>query len=484
MIKIDVYRIVQWCSLAFAVFTIFVSLFLLFADSRQTVVFDGTRLTPEELTVEKGMHVMFRNESHNPFWPASNLHPYHTVFPSFDPKEPILPGGSWEFIFDEPGTWSYHDHIHPHITGVIKVKTVEGIIPPQKCETSPERAACQEKDMLNALHEGGIPAAFDMVSTLFNREENFKQECHEILHSLGREAYNLYANGSEITFSEVTKYCGYGFFHGFIEGVVARTGSLEEAQKFCEGFKEQDQVSATEACYHGIGHGVLDGSDPRTWGKPMAMVEPALLVCLKVSEDEEQQSNCALGVFNALADFAAHDSFGLYIPPNEAYAFCRGVEPEQFKIGCYSQMNVITGYRDDRSFTQSLEFLKTITEEEYLEEAVRTMAGSQAKATHTQSDYEDIVETCHTLEADLRFSCVQGYVGRLMDFGVIGEEYMRGVEFCNSVALTSEEKYSCVDFVGRIAGLDQTIEIKESRCSNIREKTGIQDISCEPYQSI
>jgi hypothetical protein len=481
MIHIDLQRIVQVCSLLFAVLTVCVSFFLLFTEVPQTIVFDGTQFRPQELTIERGMRVVFKNESQGAFWPASSLHPYHTVYSDFDPKKPIPQDSSWSFIFNAPGTWSFHDHMRPYIKGVIKVKTDDAVIPPPKCDTPSELEECQERDMITVLHEGGLPAAFDFVATLYEQDKNFQQGCHETLHSLGRESYDLYANGTEVSFSEVTTYCGYGFFHGFIEGVIARTGSLDDAEVFCEGFEEQGRVNATEACYHGIGHGVLDGSDPRTWGKPMQMVEPALLICEKVSSSELQQSNCAFGVFNALADFLVQGMFNLSLPPEEAYAFCAQVVQEKFKKGCYSQMNVITGYQKNRSLAQSLEFLDGVTEEAYLEIVVRSLGGAHSKSSHGEAQYKEIIETCYTLEDALTLSCLQGYVGRLMDFGPIGDEYQLGVTFCNSSTLLPKEKRGCVEFVGKTAGLDQTVEVRDARCDYIKAHTGIEDLSCEPY---
>ena len=76
---------------------------------------------PSEITIKKGQTIVFKNESNEWRWPASNLHPTHDIYPEFDPKEPVGTGKSWAFRFDKSGSWSMHDHLAPYITGTITV---------------------------------------------------------------------------------------------------------------------------------------------------------------------------------------------------------------------------------------------------------------------------------------------------------------------------------------------------------------------------
>ena len=75
----------------------------------------------KNLTIQKGDTVKFITTRDEYFWPASNLHPSHGIYPEFDPKEPIAAEESWSFRFDKAGNWRYHDHIAPYFTGVIEV---------------------------------------------------------------------------------------------------------------------------------------------------------------------------------------------------------------------------------------------------------------------------------------------------------------------------------------------------------------------------
>lgn len=76
---------------------------------------------PAELTIKAGATVAFVTENGKLFWPASNLHPSHSLYPEFDPLLPVQPDEAWSFTFAKPGEWKYHDHLAPYYTGVITV---------------------------------------------------------------------------------------------------------------------------------------------------------------------------------------------------------------------------------------------------------------------------------------------------------------------------------------------------------------------------
>lgn len=78
--------------------------------------------SPKSLTVAVGTMVEFVNESARPMWVASNEHPEHALLPTFDQFETVDTGGTYTYVFDKPGTWSYHDHINPSLEGVIIVE--------------------------------------------------------------------------------------------------------------------------------------------------------------------------------------------------------------------------------------------------------------------------------------------------------------------------------------------------------------------------
>jgi len=87
------------------------------------VVYDGEKFSPASLDIKVGDIVIFKNESQENFWPASNDHPAHTLYPEFDAKQVIPPQGKYQFTFERAGSWGYHNHLKPAVTGVVNVSS-------------------------------------------------------------------------------------------------------------------------------------------------------------------------------------------------------------------------------------------------------------------------------------------------------------------------------------------------------------------------
>jgi len=90
------------------------------ADYTITLTKEG--FTPQEIPIKQGQSIKFITTAERPFWPASDLHPTHEMYPTFDPKEPIPADKSYIFLFTKPGRWQFHDHLAPFFTGTISVK--------------------------------------------------------------------------------------------------------------------------------------------------------------------------------------------------------------------------------------------------------------------------------------------------------------------------------------------------------------------------
>jgi plastocyanin len=94
------------------------------------VIYTDSGYQPQSLTIKKGDAVTFNNKSTQGMWTASALHPTHKEYPTtggcigstFDSCASTLPGTAWSFTFDMPGTWRYHNHVHPGHYGSITVE--------------------------------------------------------------------------------------------------------------------------------------------------------------------------------------------------------------------------------------------------------------------------------------------------------------------------------------------------------------------------
>lgn len=86
------------------------------------VTYDGTRFSPQSVTVAPGTTVAFTNDSTRSMWVASDPHPTHTNFSDFDAKRAYTPGQSYSFTFDKAGTFTFHDHLNSSVRGTVSVK--------------------------------------------------------------------------------------------------------------------------------------------------------------------------------------------------------------------------------------------------------------------------------------------------------------------------------------------------------------------------
>lgn len=89
--------------------------------------------SPSSITIKKGDTVTFKTVDSGSYWPASAVHPTHTVYPGsgidkcgtgaqiFDACGGIGEGQSWSFTFNEVGSWNYHNHLNPSNFGKIIV---------------------------------------------------------------------------------------------------------------------------------------------------------------------------------------------------------------------------------------------------------------------------------------------------------------------------------------------------------------------------
>ncbi len=89
---------------------------------------------PATVTIVKGGTATFVNLDAAQHWPASVVHPTHTVYPGsdiqkcfsgeqpgFDACRGLDEGESYSFVFDEVGTWGFHDHLQPSKKGTVVV---------------------------------------------------------------------------------------------------------------------------------------------------------------------------------------------------------------------------------------------------------------------------------------------------------------------------------------------------------------------------
>ncbi|MBI2453053.1 MAG: hypothetical protein HYV55_02385 [Parcubacteria group bacterium] len=106
------------------------------AGSQTVIAYTDQGYSPASVNIKKGDTVVWKNESSKDMWPASAMHPTHTVYPGsgitkcntaeqptiFDACASVSPGSSWSFKFLQTGSWKFHDHLLPTNFGTINVE--------------------------------------------------------------------------------------------------------------------------------------------------------------------------------------------------------------------------------------------------------------------------------------------------------------------------------------------------------------------------
>lgn len=261
---------------------------------------------PEKVEILVGDTVVFENVDTRERWPASNIHPTHSVYPGsniekcfteaepgiFDACKGILTGEKHEFTFSKEGSWRFHDHLLPDEGGLIVVlrdEHAEEVVEESAAEVSTfvhiktflqglfyrvahwyysarpgeltEKmmatdvfATAQDDSALRALLAVAGPDAVISDLVLESGGEVTLRDCHQQAHRIGRVAYELY--GAE-AFEQGTASCHSGYYHGAMEAFLSQKGTLdlsENIQNLCSIFKTQ---FGTFECLHGVGHGLM-----------------------------------------------------------------------------------------------------------------------------------------------------------------------------------------------------------------------------------
>lgn len=96
-----------------------------------TITYTDEGYVPREISIRKGTRVRFLNNASDPTWPASGVHPTHSLYPekqptdclgsSFDSCRGLKKGEFYDYTFYYVGEWPYHDHLHAYHSGFIVV---------------------------------------------------------------------------------------------------------------------------------------------------------------------------------------------------------------------------------------------------------------------------------------------------------------------------------------------------------------------------
>lgn len=379
-----------------------------------TVTRTGDTFIPSTIVIRKGDSIRFVNDTSSAFWPASNAHPSHGLYPEFDPKEPIVSGGSWTFTFTKAGTWGFHDHMHAASQGVITVRGIpeDGVagclLRYSESTLSPQ---CWEADVARAIRTKGIDGAFAYVEQAYATQERFRRNCHDVMHLIGSSAYEEFAAGRTASFHEGASFCGFGFYHGFIEKMLVSEGPAhyEQAKTYCEDLQRTSGPRAGGPCFHGIGHAVFDSLDSSLWNDGPRMAAAGTAICERVLSDTEARSKCVSGIHNSYANAMSAHTYGLTFKDIDSVAFCHAQKSE-YQDSCLGEI-VIASIRDKHyTRAENLAILSTLTGAERTR-AYYFFFDDELKREFSRFNVHDFANACMALGNPAWInSCIEGVV--------------------------------------------------------------------------
>ena len=77
--------------------------------------------SPKDFTIKAGGTVVWMNSDTSPHTVNSAPHPTHTAYKPLN-LDTIEPNGQKSLMFPSSGTYKYHDHLNPSLTGSVTVQ--------------------------------------------------------------------------------------------------------------------------------------------------------------------------------------------------------------------------------------------------------------------------------------------------------------------------------------------------------------------------
>lgn len=399
---------------------------------------------PAQITVRKGDTVTFSTDLDKPFWPASSFHPSHALYAGFDPQKPILPTAQWSFEFNEEGQWGYHDHLDPQKVGEVNVLSGWDLFPEKDvpCEelSGSEKMRCFDQTLKSHLTEEGIDAAFEYFKKIYGTHPEVAVECHDWTHKLGELEYKLYAKGGDVALREEASFCSYGYYHGFINAMVAQTHSIQSAQQFCAQAAEEGgraSLGIKESCVHGIGHSaatlILENQD--VWGDVRTVIQKASSECEKLYADSP--GTCLDGMFHELYGSIGRGDYGLsadeYIQSGDLFFYCHAVDG-LLAESCFAEFIKLWPYFLGEDKKETMKYVLANASDILVKSprVLHSLARSFIEMEIEEGDFQESADACALVPTALLEDCIRGLAIGFVTHGNPGSQHDAGFAFCRN----------------------------------------------------
>jgi len=301
---------------------------------------------------------------------------------------------------------------------------------------------------MNTLKKKGLAKAFDMFSKLYETDPSIPKNCHSWGHTLGVAAYGQFKDKKSIILRPEAAYCGYGFYHGFMERSLLDQGDINDMKEFCEYARTQlkDDDAVYPNCIHGIGHGAVNIDDATIWGDFEAMIEPGLTSCEQILDDNLDLITCWEGAFNAMALIVNDDLYQFEFNLTDQLKFfdiCRR-QKDIYKKPCYFEFLGMISQLTNHDFNLASNLLlKENLSKELNQYLIFKMAGDFMQFDIVNETHEKNVIWCRNLPNYLYEKCFAGVISGFIGHGDPKKAYIKGLAFCEETVLEEDDKNVC-----------------------------------------
>ncbi len=438
------------------VFILFNFVFIVQAHSQTRVIEmtpDG--FVPDSVTIDNNSAAIFINKDNRDRWPASNTHPTHHLYPEFDPKKPVKPGESWSFKPKKAGEWKYHDHLLPHIRGVITVVSEDGenirqtTFPFQNFLTrlrnkisslfrlgrkttlpdSAEFVRLSYQEQQKILEQTDAQKSWVFIKTTFKNQAGSSGNIHDLAHLSGGLLFE------EMGFEGLGKCSSdfaFGCYHGFLDNAFKKDlDHLLDAHEACSKL-DASLSGPVASCIHGIGHGVASFY-------LVSDLKKALTTCRKLESGFEY---CFDGVFMEFARNAPES----YLKKDDLLYPCSELEKQfayVYSSACGRNQPSLLMSRHQMSFEQVIPICLGSNSAPFKDSCIDSLGFSLASSGESQK----IIQGCRMINDESYIKkCIKASAGELVFQDVPGWE-QKSKEVCAGFPAGNSE---CLEYINRL----------------------------------
>ncbi len=234
---------------------------------------------PSSLSISPHTKVVFINRGTEGHWPASDRHPSHSDYGGtnlethcsesydgpapFDSCRALESGNTWSFIFEEAGTFDYHDHVWSHLGGSIIVREerqklrieiwIESLTTWLRSFFIFDIDAFEQK-LITLVDNEDPRIAIETLRDKASKKAAVSESCHDLVHEIGRSSLKKYQT-LEQALTYQSDFCNSGYIHGVFEQYFTQNSiDPNTLATLCTG---STRLFDAWQCHHGIGHGLM-----------------------------------------------------------------------------------------------------------------------------------------------------------------------------------------------------------------------------------